>query len=178
MAVPFYIRESGFKQFRMAAGIVEQILLGNARIGQQFLRESLGVHGGHHPLHPHIHRQAFDAVEPVEQRTVGHLDAHPRMRQSSAAASSVGREATWSRSTSPEAVLRAASRIYLARNPLRSGWRSSSVRDASTSGPGKELRPPGSGSPQVSQRVSTMPRMRLMLLFWLMMKEQSASQRS
>ena len=103
----------------------------------------------------------------------------PKIFCSSCRPSSTGEAATFSKSTSPETTFLAASSKYLARNPARSGARSSRVQAARRSGAGKAAHPvPGMGSPSWTHSRSMIPLIRGMWMFWEMMKEHKASQGS
>ena len=77
----------------------------------------------------------------------------------------------------PWATFCAAFNIYFARNPLRSGAKSSTVQFARTSGAGN-AKPPGIFSPKCSHKRDTIPLIRGMLLFCEIIKQHSASQGS
>ena len=83
----------------------------------------------------------------------------------------------FAKSISPFATFCAASIIYLARKPARSGDKSSTVSFESVSAFGKDFLPL-SPSPNSSQRRSIMPFILGILLFCEMINEQSVSQGS
>ena len=65
----------------------------------------------------------------------------------------------------------------LPEQPARSTAMDPGVWAASASGVGKARRPPGSSSPHSAHSRATMPRMRGMLLFWLIKKVHSTSKK-
>ena len=74
----------GAEQLGVHAGVVENILLGDAGVFAEILRGNAGQQR-HGALHPHVEREAFGAVQAVEQRAVRDLRADAEHRLQGAA---------------------------------------------------------------------------------------------